>query len=308
MKNTIKIDESKKKILIIGANGFLGSNFLKLLEEEHLSRQSFSFIAADLENTHIDPKIPYCNIDITNKENTTEKILEISPDVIILTAAMTDVDQCEINKELATRINTNGPINVVKTCEKINCKLVCISTDFVFDGKLEGRYYTEEDLPNPLSHYAKTKYNAEVAIKNSSINYLICRSAVLYGWNPNKLNFITWILEKLRKNEELSVVTNQINNPTFVPNLAELILKLIEKSACGIYHTAGDIPMTRYEMALKCAGVFEYDHNLIRPIETFEQYAIRPKNAGLDITKLKNLIGSELPILSLEEGLKIMRR
>jgi len=278
MRDNTAIDENVKKILIIGANGFLGRNLLRFGNKS----PKFNFIAADLENEYIDENITFCHIDITKYEDLLKKLTLISPDFIILTAAMTDVDQNEVYKELATKINTDGPANVTKICEKINSKLIFMSTDFVFDGTLEGRFYTEEDPPHPISHYGKTKYEAELAIQNTDNDYVICRTAVLYGWNPYKSNYITWILEKLKKKEQISIVTTQINNATFVPNLAEIILKLVDKNASGIYHTAGDNPMSRYEMAVKCAEIFEYDKNLIKPIEHFEQKAARPKNAGLD--------------------------
>ena len=306
MKPNIKIDRNLKKILIIGANGFLGTNLIQFRDKNKKIYQDCFFIAADLQNTNIEKVIPYYFIDITNHRNTYKKIVEISPDVIILTAAMTNVDQNEIDKDLAVKINTEGPKNVLTACKKIDSKLIFISTDFIFDGKKHGKYI-EEDTPNPLSHYAKTKYNAELAIIHSEVEYIICRTAVLYGWNPQKLNFITWVLEKLNNNEKLTIVTNQINNPTYVKNLAEIILKLVEKDTSGIFHTVGKDSLSRYEMALKCVKIFNYNANLIIPINEINQKALRPNNASLDITKLKRLIGSDINIYSLEEGLEDMK-
>ena len=221
---------------------------------------------------------------------------------------MTDVDQCEVNRKLAYNTNVKGVKNVLETCKKIKCKLIFLSTDFLFDGiKKRGYHYKETDTPNPLNYYAQTKYKAELNIYSSGIEYLICRSAVLYGWNDKKFNFITWILNNLKKNITISIVTSQINSPTFVVNLAQIILKLIEKNARGIYHTVGDCVLNRFEMALKCAEIFEYNKNLIIPIENFEQKAIRPKNAGLSIMKLKNLLGSTFKIFNLDEGLTYMK-
>ena len=308
MKNTIKINSDyKKKILIIGTNGFLGNNILKFKNQKEFLNKQINFIASDLINTNISNDLPYFRMDITNSQDTIEKIKKISPDVIILTAAMTDVDRCEIDKKVATQVNTEGPRNVIKACEKTDSKLVFISTDFIFDGSKKNASYTEEDVPNPLSHYAMTKYKAELAIINSDIDYLICRAAVLYGWNKIKLNFITWVLSKLQQNEKISIVKSQINSPTFVKNLAEIILKLIEKDGKGIFHTAGDCILNRYEIAVKCARVFKYDENLINPLNEIEQIAIRPKNAGLNINKLKKFIGSELKIYNLDDGLVYMK-
>ena len=306
MKNNILIDDNLK-ILIIGANGFLGTNLLQFQHKCDIKNRKVQFIAADLKNSNILPKIPFYHIDITNTNDTLKKIIKISPDIIILTAAMTDVDQCEVDKDLAKKINTTGPINVIEACKRIHSKLIFMSTDFVFDGTKEDGLYNENDIPNPLSYYAKTKYDAELAIIDSNLDFLICRTAVLYGWDKTKLNFITWILQKLKQHQQISIATNQINSPTFVRNLAEIILKLIEKEAKGIYHTAGDGSLSRYEIALKCTEIFNLDKKLITPIENFNQKALRPKNAGLDISKLKRLLGSELKIYSLNDGLNFMK-
>ena len=108
----------------------------------------------------------------------------------------------------------------------------------------------------------------------------------------------------MNNNEKLTIVTNQINNPTYVKNLAEIILKLVEKDTSGVYHTVGKDSFSRYEMALKCAEIFNYDTNLIIPINEINQKAFRPNNASLDINKLKRPIGSDINIYSLEDGLK----
>ena len=298
MRNNIIDDKNLQKILIIGANGFLGKNILQTRHKNKALSQESIYIAADLQDNNIKENIPFWFIDITNYNDTFKKIMKISPDIVILTAAMTNVDQNEREKDLATKINTDGPKNILKACKKLDSKLLFLSTDFVFDGYKQG-YYTEEDIPNPLSHYAKTKNDAELAIIQSETDYIICRTAVLYGWNSEKLNFITWLIDKLEKNESVKLVKNQINNPTYVRNLSEIILKLIEKDAKGIYHTVGSKALNRYEMALKCADVFNLNKALISPIENFIQLAIRPTNAALDVTKLKRLLGSDLLILNM---------
>ncbi len=305
MKDNIIIDENLK-ILIIGANGFLGTNLLQF-QNRYFIDQNVQFIAADLNKSNIQIEVPFYFIDITNIDDIIKKVTNISPDIIILTAAISNVDQCEVDIDLARKINIIGPKNVVQACKALNSKLIFISTDYVFDGSKENGLYNEKDIPNPLSQYAQSKYDAELAIIDSEIDFLICRTSVLYGWNKTKLNFITWILKKLEQQQQISIVTNQINSPTFVRNLAKIILILIEKEAKGIYHTVGDGSLSRYEVALKCADVFNLDKNLILPIETLNQRAIRPKNAGLDISKLKKLIGTELKIYSLYDGLNYMK-
>ncbi len=301
------VDKHSKTILIIGANGFLGSNILQLRKTKEIRDLNYQFLAADIENSNIPIDVTFYHINITNPQDTLKKIEVISPDVILLTAAMTNVDQNEVDKDLATAINTEGPKNVLEACKKTDSKLVFMSTDFIFDGISKEGNYNENDTPNPLSYYAKTKYNAEQAIISSEIEYAICRTAVLYGWNKEKQNFITWVINKLQQNEPIQIVTDQLNSPTFVKNLAEILIKLIEKDAKGIYHTVGDCTLNRYEMALKCAEVFNLKKELISPIESIEQKAIRPKNAGLNISKLKRLIGTDLKIYNLDDGLNYMK-
>jgi len=306
MKKIIKIDKKLRKVLLIGANGFLGANIINLLKSTESLNQKYSLIATDILNNNIPSDIPFYSLDITERNTLFQKVEKIKPELIILTAAMTDVDNCEIKKSLATEINLNGPINVFQAAQKLNIKVVFLSTDFVFDGKKRG-LYSETDEPNPISHYGLTKFKAELALQQTELEYLICRTAVLYGWNEVKLNFITWILEKLHNEEEIKILTNQINSPTYIYNLAEIIFQLIENESSGIYHTAGNKAYTRYEMALKCAEIFEYDQDLIIPIEHFKQKALRPPNGGLDVSKIKHECGNKLKILSLEEGLVLMK-
>ncbi|MFX1239130.1 MAG: SDR family oxidoreductase [Promethearchaeota archaeon] len=303
----MQIDNSKRKILIIGANGFLGGSILQLQDNQDIQDKNFFLIAADIDNSFISKEIPFYYIDITNPEDVMRKIIKISPEVVVLTAAMTNVDKNEIYKELATKINTDGPKNIIKACEKVNSKLVFISTDFVFDGISKNGNYNESDVANPLNHYGKTKYQAELAIMHSKIEYLICRTAVLYGWNKNKTNFITWVFETLQKKERVSLVKDQVNNATFVRNLAEILLKLISRETQGILHTAGDSSYSRYEMGIICADIFNLDKNLIKPLDNLQQKAERPKNVSLDVSKLKNILTSEIKIYNLFEGLTYMK-
>ena len=297
-----------QRFLVIGANGFLGSYLLNFRNNPKIQENNIVLLASDLENSHLSQQIPFYQIDITQTENTIRTIGEINPDVVILTASMTDVDQCEMDKKLAAKINIDGPKNVITACEQTDSKLVFLSTDFIFDGTKEDGMYKETDAPNPLSYYGKTKYEAELLIKNSELEYLICRTAVLYGWNLWKLNFITWIINQLKDKKNLSIVTDQFNSPTYVENLAEIILKLLEKDAEGIFHTAGDCSLSRYEMALRTAEIFNFDLALIQPFSNLKQKAIRPKNASLDISKLNSLISSELKVLNLVQGLQKMNQ
>lgn len=299
-----------KKILIIGANGFLGKNLLQLTDKRILNKpylNNIEFYAADIDNSFLNSDIPFLNIDITKPEQCIKQVSKIKPDSVILTAALTNVDLCETNKSLAAKINIEGPKNVLAACKNVSSELIFMSTDFVFDGISKEGNYTEDDVPNPISYYGKSKYEAELIITNSDIDYLICRTSVLYGWSKNKLNFVTWILNELEQRKKIKLVSLQKNNPTYVPNLAEILLYLIQNGAHGIFHTVGSETLSRYEMGLKCAEIFEYNRNLIRSIDDFKQTATRPKNAGLNIEKLKKFVKNDIKIYNFCDGLNHMK-
>ncbi|MHA1274836.1 MAG: SDR family oxidoreductase [Promethearchaeota archaeon] len=291
----------------MGANGFLGRTLIKCKNKNPIINDKYSIIASSLNKKIFPQEIPFYNVDITNSKSVNKLFNKINPDIVILTAAMTNVDECEINKEKAILINYKGPVNVINAIKNSDIKLIFLSTDFIFDGKMKDGLYSEDDKPNPISHYGLTKYMAEQAIIESNIDFLICRTAVLYGWDDYKLNFITWIINKLKNREKIRIVTTQRNSPTFVKNLAEIIYKLIEKNASGIYHTAGDGVYSRYEMANKCAEFFDFEKENIIPVDKIKQHASRPENAGLDISKLKNFLGPKFKIYSLEDGLLRMK-
>ena len=134
------VDKHSKTILIIGANGFLGSNILQLTKTKEVRDLNYQFLAADIENSNVPIDVTFYHINITDPQDILKKIEVISPDTILLTAAMTNVDQNEVDKDLATTINTEGPKNVLEACKKIDSKLIFMSTDFVFDGKKQGKY------------------------------------------------------------------------------------------------------------------------------------------------------------------------
>ncbi len=293
-----------QKVLIIGANGFLGSKLIYYIQNEKYNHK-FIPIASDIQNNRIPKEIDFKSIDITNREKTIETIKKINPNTVILTAAYTNVDECEDKKRFAHDLNILGSENVALGCKKINSKIIFLSTDFVFDGK-KGDYSETED-PKPLNYYAKTKFEGEKRITKTGIDYIICRTAVLYGWYPYRKNFITWILNNLENGNKINIITNQINSPTLANNLAEILLHLIDHNKSEIIHTVGDCALNRYEMAVKCAEIFNFSKNLIQPIKFFKQKAIRPKNASLNISKLKKILGNKLKVLDLDEGLNFMK-
>lgn len=286
---------SKKLIFVTGGSGLLGSRFNKDSFEKYDIIKTFN---RNPENNCI-------SLDITDQSDVLAKIESINPDLVIHSAALTNVDYCEDHQSEAYKINVKGTENIVKACEKIDCKLIYVSTDFVFDGK-KG-LYDEDDKTNPLGYYALTKLQGEEAIQNSNLNYAITRVSVLYGWH-RRPNFVTWVINELKSENEINVVTDQYNSPTFADNAAEAIIKIFKKNKEGIYHIAGGERISRFDFAKDIAEVFDLDKNLINPVKSskFVQKAKRPMDSSLSVEKaMKDL---NIKMLNTLEGLNEMKK
>lgn len=244
-------------------------------------------------------------VDITQKERTLESITRAAPKVVVHTAAETNVDRCETERDLARKINVDGTANVAGACSKIRAKLILVSTDYVFNGN-KGNY-VETDEPNPISFYGLTKLEAE-RIASTSPKSLTIRTSVLYGWHPTKLNFATWVLKGLREGQVLRVVNDHINSPTFADNLADAIRKAIEYDSQGILHIAGDERISRFDFARRIARQFALDESLLVPVEMkdLDWIARRPRDSSLNVGKAEKELGIQL--FGVDRGLEEMAR
>ena len=255
-------------------------------------------------------------LDKCNRDETLALIKRLKPDVVIDTAALHNVDYCETHRDEAWKVNVEGTKNVADACREVNAKMIFISTDYVFDGK-KG-FYSEEDPPNPLHYYAQTKLEGEKVVKEAGMDYAIARPSVIYGWNPSELaglrsssgkstNFAIWTINKLKKGEEINIVTDQYSSPTLADNLAEVLLVLAKSGKQGIYHTAGKTCLNRFDFAKKIAEIFELDGSLIKPVtsDVFKQVAERPKKCCLDVSKAEREL--KVRFLTAEEGLMKMK-
>lgn len=278
----------KTKILIIGASGLLGSAFLKKFSEKYETYGTYC-------NNKFDKGLYY---DFTKNDLSIFK--KIKPNIVIHSGGITDVDLCEIKKELAYSVNVEGTKNIIEGCRLNDSKLIYISTDFVFDG--EKGNYKEDDIPNPINHYAKTKLESENLIKNSGLKYLIIRVSFLYDTKDNK-KFIHFVINKLKNNEEVNAIVDHIRTPTLVEDIAYTLEALIRKNRTGIYHVSGSEVLSNYETALKIADVFNFNKKLVKPIyaKDFKQTALRPRNTSLNTEKLKK---ENIVMSNLTEGLK----
>ncbi len=246
-------------------------------------------------------------LDVTDKEATAKLIGKIKPDYVIDTHALTNLDYCEMHKEEAWEVNVVGAQNMAKACKKLGSKYVFLSTDSVFDGKKKS--YVEEDSTNPLNYYGKTKLAAEQAIEATWEDCIIARTSVIYGkGGMNKVNFASWLIEKLSKGERANIVVDQYNNPTLVDNLADLLLRLIEKDATGLFHATGKNCISRYDFSLQIADTFGLNKKLINSITTSElnQIAKRPLRVDMCVTKAEQSSG--LKMLTTNQGLRELRK
>ncbi len=269
-------------LLVIG-NGLLGSNLVTEGKKQYNVASTFYQEPKDIEGEQF-------KLDVREKQEINEVFSNVNPDIVIDTAAMHNVDKCEEDPQQSKAVNVKGTRHVVDACEKFACKLVYISTDYVFDGKKDSPY-SEADDPNPLNVYGKHKLIAEQAVLKNGENVVV-RPSVIYGWDPVKLNFVTWALQELKKGKEIEIVDDQYSNPTYANDLAKMILELLENDASGLYHSTGSKCLNRYEFTLLIADVFELDLNLVSPIKTsaLGQLAERPKKCCLSTSKFENVV------------------
>jgi dTDP-4-dehydrorhamnose reductase len=295
---------SVKRVLIVGSNGLLGQKVAEIL----VRGSAYQITLASQEETPVRPlqSADYVRLDITVKKDVKRLVFSSEPHVIINCAAFTDVDACETKRELAWKVNVGGVENLVEAARKDNVKLIHVSTDYIFDGK-EGPY-TEEDRPEPLSYYGKSKLASENVLRASGIEYVIARTMVLYGFAPGaKTNFALWLIQNLEKSRPVRVVDDQVGNPTLVDDLAFGIVSALELGRTGIYNIAGRDIVSRHEFALQLARIFDFNADLITPIKTSQlrQPAPRPLKSGLLTLKAEVELGYKPS--SIAQGLSILK-
>jgi len=288
---------AKKRLLITGANGMLGNKAVVLASRNYEVTPLHH--AKPLHNNSLE-------VDIANKEQVFGIFRKLQPNAVIHAAAETNVDKCETQKEHAWNVNVEGTRNVAEACAEVNTKLIHISTDYVFDG--EKGFYNEEDKPNPANYYGFTKLEGEKQVIECCKNYVILRTSVLYGCHPWKQNFATWIINKLKQQQEIAVVEDHYNTPTLADNLAEMAVEVTEKDLRGLYHTSGRERISRCEFAKQIAKTFNLNADLVKPVKMSEStawIAKRPKDSSLNTGKIqKQLITKPLNIA---EGLNKMK-
>jgi dTDP-4-dehydrorhamnose reductase len=281
------------RIFITGGSGLLGSKIAEIAV-----MRGYDVYAG---YCHSEPQLGVpVKFDLAEHSDL-EVIYKLKPEVIVHTAALTNVDDCELHKELAYKINAEGTRRIARIANDLGITNIYVSTDYVFRG--DKGMYKEEDEADPLNYYGYTKLVGE--------KYCDCtvRPCVIYGSEPasGKINFLLWLLEKLEMGEGVKIVTDQFITPTLNTNLAKMLLEIAERGLKGVFHLAGSTRISRYEFAVTIATTFGLDGDLLIPSRMNEMkwMAIRPQDSSLDTSKATRYL-KEKPY-SLEKALCVLK-
>ena len=288
------------RILITGAFGQLGHALQSILSK----KSNYELICTGRKVKKGQEGIP---LDIRNQVALKELINTTAPDILINLAAMTNVDACELNPKLAGEINVAGLEHI---CDSFKGKIIHLSTDYVFDGT--SGPYKEDDPLNPISIYGKTKLASEHILLEKDIKNLVIRGNVLYDYSPHtSASFLNWVVSSLKGNQEIKVVEDQFNNPTWTRSMSDIIELSIENDLEGIIHWGDSVHISRFEFAKLIAKKFSLNESLIKPVLTSElnQPAKRPLQSGLSTEKLVNMLDIIPPSLDdcLDEIIKTIK-
>ena len=291
------------RILITGANGLLGQKLVNLLSS---SEKDEVHATGRGGNRNLPGPYTYHKVDLTEEGALHNLFEEIKPDGVIHTAAMTNVDACELDPNECHLQNVAVVESIVRACENFDVFLVHLSTDFIFDG-ITGPY-DEESSPNPLSVYGRSKLEAEEVVKAGRMKWAIARTVLVYGQvhDMSRSNIVLWVKKSLEEGKSIKLITDQYRMPTFAEDLARGCALLAQQQAQGVFNVSGQDYLNPYEMAIQVADVFELDGTLITPTDgtAFTQPAKRPPKTELILDKARS-IGYEPH--SFSEGLQLLK-
>ncbi|MCC6805872.1 MAG: SDR family oxidoreductase [Deltaproteobacteria bacterium] len=274
-------------VVVTGSNGLLGSSLVA-----HFGAAKKPLIGIDLgssSNQHLGAH-EYYDCDLSNYDQVTELIERLHPRVIMHGAAMTNVDGCEAQREAAWRVNVEATAHLAALSETLGAHLIYVSTDYVFDGRSGS--YDETSLLSPLGIYALTKAAGELSVRTHASQWAICRTSVPFGpFTHVKKDFVRWLRDELTAKKPVRIVTDQISNPTYAPDLARMLVQVADTGYTGVLHTAGATSLSRFELATTIAKTFGLDAALIQPIKTADlrQASPRPLDGSLSVHKARSL-------------------
>ena len=281
------------KILLTGANGLLGQKLVALLHQAPGVELVATARAANRLALSY-PALRYRSLDVTDATQVRQVLAQEQPTHVIHTAAMTQVDECELNKDACWMQNVTAVEYLATTCAQLNIHLTHLSTDFIFNGT--EALLTEEAQPDPISHYGASKLAAEHAVQaTTGLRWAIARTVLVYGTSlaGGRSNLVLWVRDSLRNGQKIKVVDDQWRTPTLAEDLAQGCWLLARQSAQGIYHLSGRELLTPYQMARQVATQFELDASLLESVDgsVFTQAARRPPRTGFRITKAERELG-----------------
>ena len=271
------------KYLVTGSAGLIGNQLVHDLE------QSGEIVYSCYNNMKPVYGIP-TKLNLLNLEDIHKIFKKFQPDVIIHSAALTDVEKCEVESELANLLNVKSTEIIAKEAENLGSYLMYISTDYVFDGKKGS--YKETDLTNPLNQYGKTKLSGEKIIEDKTSKWSIIRTSTPFGIHSFKKTFPVCIYENLKINKKINILDDQLTSPTYVPNLSKMILEIITRNLEGFFHLSGSTKISRFEFAKIVLEKFNLDSSLLNPvkIDSIPWKAHRPIDSSLNISKINTIL------------------
>ena len=288
-----------KKILIIGANGFTGRQILNDLSVHTQYKVTGCSLHPDILPNDAG-KYRFIETDIRNEANIKRLFEEVQPDVVINCSALSVPDYCETHHEEAYLTNVTAVSQLAVFCEEYKSRFIHLSTDFVFDGKINedaGLLYTEEDIPAPVNYYGYTKWKGEEKVAETCSSFAIIRVAIVYGRAlPGQHgNVVQLVMKRLKAGQEIRVVSDQWRTPTYVGDVSDGVQRLIAHTTNGIFHICGDECMSIAEIAYQVADYMGLDHSLIHPVTTEEmnETTPRPRFSGMSIDKARTMLGYE---------------
>ncbi len=294
----------KQRVLINGSTGLLGQKVVQLLSQE----KSIELIASARGTNRLPATsdYQYVSLDITHEAEVNQVFETFQPNMIIHTAAMTNVDTCETDPIGCELLNVTAVKYLISASEKYDTFFCHLSTDFIFDGA--NGPYAEDAEANPISIYGESKLKAEKLLQHSSLRWAIARTVLVYGIvaDMSRTNIILWVKKSLEEGKTIHVVTDQFRTPTLAEDLAIGCWLITQKQAEGIFNISGSDFLTPYEMAIKTANYYGLNEKLIQKADssTFQQAAKRPMRTGFILDKAHRELGY-LP-RSFDQGIALM--
>ncbi|PSQ76097.1 MAG: dTDP-4-dehydrorhamnose reductase [Bacteroidetes bacterium QH_7_62_13] len=292
----------RTRVLITGANGLLGQALVRRLS----STDDHDVLATARDDApRFDVPCDYTQLDVTTPDAVETLLTDYDPDVVVNCAAVSDVTECDEDRNRAWAVNARAVRTLAKQCRSVGARLIQLSTDFVFNGKRGP--YEEDARPDPVNYYGRTKLAGENALREFDfLDWAVVRTVLLYGTakDLSRSNVVLWMIDRLSEGKPLRVVDDQWRTPTYVRDLADGIVRLIDRDRTGIYHMSGREMITIHELARTVADVLGFDPSPIEPVSSdyFEDAVDRPPKTGFIILKAETELGYDPR--PLREGLR----